>query len=346
LFEHISEYLARPAVVRIGPGLVCIRFESMKVASARGAIAELERQGKIKPGDTLVDSSSGIYAHALALVCAARGYHCHIIASKTVDETLRIQLLALGATIDQVPSQDSLALDQSERVKRIARYLEENPSAHWMRQYHDSIHYLGYQAIADTLAADLGDTPVTLVGGVGSGASTAGLTRRLRSLSYDVRLVGIQPFGSVSFGSEHVADPEIIIAGIGSAIEFKNVDYRAYDEIHWVSFETARRGAVSLLRRSGIFAGLSAGAAYLVADHIRTSSPVGGDAGEDAGEVVFIAADTGHRYAQQVFAGAIASDAVAPSPVAPAEINELTQMYRPWSYMNWRRRDYVVGSRR
>ncbi|WP_262006377.1 pyridoxal-phosphate dependent enzyme [Streptomyces sp. FIT100] len=323
--EHIAEAVKTPDLISLQPDLVCLRFETMKIYSALGAVRHLLESGAVAPGDTLVDSSSGIYAQALALACHRYGMKCHIVGSTTVDRTLRVQLEILGATLEQVrPSQD-LRLDQELRVRRIAEILAENPSYHWMRQYHDGIHYYGYRDVAATIAREIPDGPLALVGGVGSGASTGAVATYLREAGRDVSLVGVQPFGSVTFGSEHVSDPDMIIAGIGSAIAFENVRHELYDRVHWVNFACAMSGAVELLRTSGIFAGLSTGAAYLTSLWERRQ--------DDSRTYVFIAADTGHRYVESAYARhAEAQDIDA---LKPHEITSLDELKHPWSVASW-----------
>ncbi len=296
----------------------------MKVVSAMAAVRHLLDEGVVAPGDTLLDSSSGIYAYALALACHRYGMRCHIVGSTTVDHTLRTQLAVLGAHLEQMDPCDNLKLDQSRRVQRIAEILCENPGFHWMRQYHDRVHYLGYRAVAEQIAAAV-DGPLTVVGGVGSGASTGALVTYLPD---GTELAGVQPFGSVTFGSEHVHDPDIIIAGIGSSIPFQNVDHGLYDTIHWVAFDAALAGSVDLLRRHAVFAGLSAGAAYLAARWERRRDP--------ARTVVFVAADTGHRYADSVFARH--AEAAPIDSLAPRDVGTLDELARPWSRMPWNRR--------
>ncbi|MEU6995376.1 pyridoxal-phosphate dependent enzyme [Streptomyces sp. NPDC046465] len=325
MHAHIAEAVKRPDLISLAPDLACLRFETMKVHSALGAVRHLLTTGAVKPGDTLMDSSSGIYAQALALACHRYGMKCHIVGSTTVDRATRVQLEILGATLEQVaPSQD-LRLDQESRVRRIAETLAANPSYHWMRQYHDSIHYYGYREVADEIDEELPAGPLALVGGVGSGASTGALACYLREAGRDVSLIGVQPFGSVTFGAEHVADPDMIIAGIGSAIEFRNVRHELYDRVHWVNFDSALSGAVALLRTSGIFAGLSAGAAHLAARWEQRR--------DDSRTYVFIAADTGHRYVD----GAYAHHEQAPDieTLKPYEITSLDELHLPWSTTSW-----------
>ncbi|MTE21862.1 pyridoxal-phosphate dependent enzyme [Streptomyces sp. TRM43335] len=328
---HIADALKTPTLVRLSEGTVLARFESMKIYSALAAVRRLLQEGRIRPGQTLLDSSSGIYAHALALACHRHGMRCHIVASTTVDATTLAQLEILGATVEQVEPSENLKLDQELRVRRVRRILRERPDVHWMRQYHDDVHYLGYREVADLVAAEVAaefpGRPLTVVGGVGSGASTGGLVERLRHHDPSVRLVGLQPFGSVTFGSERHHDPEAIIAGIGSSIPFDNVRHHLYDTVHWMDFTHAMAGAVALLREHAVFAGLSTGAAHLAASWEARRFP-------DRLHLV-IGADTGHRYVERVFARH--REAPDPAALKPVEIASPAELSMPWSTMAWNR---------
>lgn len=298
----------------------------MKVVSALAAVEHLLATGAVRRGDTLLDSSSGIYAYALALACHRHGMRCHIVGSTTVDHTLRTQLALLGATLEQMEACADLKLDQKRRVARIQEILAAHPDYHWMRQYHDDIHYLGYRTVAEHLRHQLGArSPLTLVGGVGSGVSTGALARYLREPGGDVHLVGVQPYGSITFGSEHVTDPEIIIAGIGSSIPFGNVRHELYDAVHWIAFDAALSGSVDLLRRHAVFAGLSTGAGYLAATWERAQVP--------DRTVLFVAADTGHRYVDSVFARH--GEATRIEDLAPRTVTSQDQLALPWCRMDW-----------
>ena len=171
---HIADAIKAPDLVQLGPNLYVARFETMKVYSTLVAVERLLASGRIRPGATLIDSSSGIYAYALALACHKFGLHCRIVGSKTVDRTLMTQLRILGANIEQVEPQATLKLDQSLRVARIHELLAADPSLHWMQQYHDDIHYHGYAPVAEAIAASLGCDALSIVGGIGSGCSTGG----------------------------------------------------------------------------------------------------------------------------------------------------------------------------
>lgn len=328
---HIADAIKAPDLIRLGPNLFVARFETMKVYSTLVAVERLLASGRIRPGATLIDSSSGIYAYALALACHKFGLRCHIVGSKTVDKTLMLQLRILGATIEQVEPQATLKLDQSLRVARIRELLDADPDLHWMQQYHDDIHYDGYEPVARQLLDSLGGAPLSVIGGVGSGCSTGGLARALRAHDPALELVGVQPFGSMTFGCQHIEDPGIIIAGIGSSIPFRNVRHGLYDEIHWVSFDYGLSGSVALLREHAVFAGLSTGCCYLVARREAALRP--------QRNIVFLAADTGHRYVDGVFAQH--QQALDLAGLEPTRIESLQQLALPWSAMRWARADYA-----
>ncbi|MDQ1814872.1 pyridoxal-phosphate dependent enzyme [Massilia sp. CCM 9210] len=328
MFDHIADAIKAPDFVRLGPNLYVARFETMKVYSTLVAVERLLAAGVVRRGDTLLDSSSGIYAYALALACHKFDMQCHIIASKTVDKTLMVQLQLLGANVEQVPPSATLKMDQSLRVARIQEIRAASPHVHWMQQYHDDIHYAGYEPIASDIERLLGTDGLTIVGGVGSGCSTGGLARALRCTDDAVELVGVQPFGSVTFGCAHIEDPGIIIAGIGTGIPFRNVQHALYDQIHWVGFDYGLAGAVALLRRHAIFAGLSSGCCYLAAAREAQLRP--------ERNVLFIAPDTGHRYVDAVFAQH--ADALELHSLAPVHVDSHEQLVLPWSVMAWNRR--------
>ncbi|GAA3853821.1 cysteine synthase family protein [Saccharothrix violaceirubra] len=327
--EHVTDAVKTPDLVRLAPNVVLLRFETLKIHAALGAVRALLGAGVVRPGQTVVDSSSGIYAVALAMACHRYGLRCHIVASTTVDVTMRAQLEILGVTVDQMPPSDDLRLDQRRRVLRVRELVERHPDMHWMRQYHDPVHYLGYAEVAGLVAGAL-PGPLTVVGSVGTGSSTGGLTRSLRERGVDTRLVGVQPFGSVTFGSERFTDPDAIIAGIGSAIPFDNVRHALYDRVHWLDFQHAMAATVALLRDHAVFAGLSTGAAHLAA---------GWEAGREPGRThVVIGADTGHRYTARVFARH--REALDPADLAPREVDAVADLCPPWSTMDWQRRAY------
>jgi cysteine synthase A len=328
MLPHIIDAIQTPALIEVAPHLYALRFEVLKACCANKAVQGLLQAGRIQVGDTLLDSSSGIYALSLALACHKYGLHCHIVASQAADKTLLMQLEILGARVDKMPPDPDGKFDQEKRIARIEQLLAANPGIHWMQQYHDEIHYAGYRRIAAILADAFDPGTLSVVGSVGSGCSSGGLVEPLRGANPSIELVGVQPFGSVTFGSEHIADPGMLSAGLGTSIRFRNVKHHLYDRMHWVSYRYACAATIALLRRHAIFAGLSSGCAFLAARFEAQRQP--------ARNVVFICADTGHRYVEQVFAHH--ADTPEIGEFMPLEVDSPARIEMPWSTMPWNRR--------
>ena len=121
--------------------------------------------------------------------------------------------------------------------------------------------------------------------------------------------------------------------GLTVLVAFDNVHHELYDAVHWIDFRHAMAGAVALLREHAVFAGLSTGAAYLVARWEAARSP--------GRTHLVIGADTGHRYVERVFARH--REALDPAALAPTEIGSLDELAMPWSTMAWDRRGYPTA---
>ncbi len=328
MYNHISDAIKKPHLIKLKNNLYVARFESMKIYSTLFAVKKLLEDGIINKDSILIDSSSGIYAYALALACHKYKIKCHIVASKTVDKNIKSQLNLLGAIVEGVDSAGTLKLDQELRVKKVKKIIKENNNYYWMQQYHDDIHYEGYKEFSELLLDEFDSEELTLVGGVGSGCSTGATATYLRESGKKVSLYGLQPYGSVTFGCEHVEDPEIIIAGIGSAIEFSNVKHSNYDYIDWLSFDLCKAGAIKLMKNHAIFAGLSSGGSFYVAEKLNKLTP--------NKPCIFIAPDMGHRYVDDVY---LSDEVSHTEPNEPKFITSADELSLPWSRIKWHRKE-------
>ncbi len=327
MYEHVSDALKTPAIIHLQGNLYVARFETMKLYSTLAAVRILLEKKIIKPGDTLLDSSSGIYAYSLALVCLRYGLNCHIIASRSVDKALRVQLELLGVKVEGIDASPTLKMDQELRVNRCKEITAKEKNTHWMQQYHDDIHYAGYNEFTELIISELGRSNLTIVSAVGTGCSSGGLRTHFNNKKIDFTLHGIQPYGSVSFGGENVNDPGFVIAGIGSGIICKNIKHEFYDKIHWVSDSYSVNGCIALLRRYGVFAGLSSGACHVVANREEQIN--------SKGPILFIAPDTGHRYVESVYQRYHEAENI--DFLKPKIINRVEELALPWSEINWGR---------
>src|SRR4051812_8011182 len=130
---------------------------SMKDRMAQAVIARAEADGRLKPGDTVVEYTGGSTGTSLALVCAARGYRIHIVTSDAFSAEKRDHMVALGAELTLVPSEGGLTtrkliLDMIEA----ARTLSQAPRTFWTDQLNNRDSIAGYHALGEEIWSQTG----------------------------------------------------------------------------------------------------------------------------------------------------------------------------------------------
>ncbi|RCI14751.1 hypothetical protein L249_6688 [Ophiocordyceps polyrhachis-furcata BCC 54312] len=238
---------------------------SVKDRIALRMIQEAERSGRIKPGDTLIEPTSGNTGIGLALVGAIKGYKTIITLPEKMSAEKVAVLRALGATIIRTPSQ--AAWDSPESHIGVARRLEkEIPNAHILDQYGNKDNPLAHElGTAEEIWEQTGGRVDVVVAGAGTGGTITGLARGLRKHSRDVKIVAADPEGSIlalpdSLNEQHANEP-YKVEGIGydfvpDVLDRELVD-RWYKTDDRESFLLARR----LIAEEGLLVGGSSGSA-------------------------------------------------------------------------------------
>lgn len=242
-------------------------------------LLEAEKNGRIKPGDTLIEATSGNTGIGLAMACAARGYKLIITMPMKMSMEKQVVLEALGARIVRTPTE--AAHDDPESLFGVAKKLNaEIPNSHILDQYanpaNPDAHYYGTgQEIFDQTGGRLDYCII----GAGTGGTITGVARRLKEADPNIRIVGADPEGSLLGGENppgvNVGDP-YLVEGIGYDFFPEVLDTSIVDE--WVktndlsSFRLARR----LIREEGMLVGGSSGsvmqAAFQVAHRESAST--------------------------------------------------------------------------
>ena len=271
IYNNITETTKNTPTVKlnsIGKELDCDLYVKCEFLNAGGSlkdrigvrmISEAEKDGSIKPGDTIIEATSGNTGIGLALACAVKGYNLIVTMPEKMSMEKEVVLQALGAKI--VRTKTELPHDHPDSMMGTAERLHrEIPNSHILDQYINPANPdAHYHDTAGEILADFGQDLAMAVTGVGTGGAITGIAKRLKEEISDIIIVGVDPYGSILAGGDDVYD--YYVEGIGYDFFPDVFDPSLVDE--WVktddkeSFLMARR----LIKEEGLLVGGSSGAA-------------------------------------------------------------------------------------
>ena len=248
-------------------------------------IREAQRQGKIRPGMTLVEPTSGNTGIALAWVAAAKGYRLILTMPESMTIERRKILELFGAEIVLTPADGGMA----GAVKKAREIAEETSDAFMLQQFENPANpQIHRETTGHEIWQDTDGQVDVFVAGVGTGGTLTGVGEMLKSRKPSVRIVAVEPAASAVLSGGR-ACPHMI-QGIGAGFVPSVLDRQIIDEVVKVgneeAFDTARR----LARDEGIMAGVSAGAAVAAAVKVGRRKASAGKL------IVVVLPDTGERY--------------------------------------------------
>ncbi|OLT35750.1 pyridoxal-5'-phosphate-dependent protein subunit beta [Actinomadura sp. CNU-125] len=224
-------------------------------------IARARERGDLAPGSPIIESTSGTLGLGLLLAGISYGHPATLVTDPGMEPLMINLLRAHGARVDVVTAPHPTGGWQEARRRRVRELRERQPDAYCPDQYHNPDNVAAYAGMALELAGQLGRVDV-LVCSVGTGGHSAGVSRVLRAMYPEMRLVGVDTVGSTIFGQP--AAPRLM-RGLGSSIYPRNVDYDAFDEVHWVAPGEAVWACRALARARYATGGWSVGAVAMVA---------------------------------------------------------------------------------
>jgi cysteine synthase len=266
---------------------------SMKDRMALAMIEAAEKDGRLKPGGSVVEYTAGTTGVSLSLVCAVKRYPLHIVSSDAFAREKLDHLQILGATLTLVPSEGGgmtaqLTRDMIETARGIQ---ERTPGSFWTNQLHNPDQVGAYHPMADEIWTQTNGSVDCFVQACGSAASLRGNAEGLKRHNPSVHIVAVEPAESpVLSGGPSGAHK---IDGIGAGFVVPLWRKEIVDRIEKVSTDDAKAMALRLAREEGLFAGTSTGANVTAALRIAAELP------RDA-TIVTVMCDTGMKYLSTV----------------------------------------------
>ena len=258
---------------------------SVKDRIALAMIEDAEKQGVIKPGDTIIEPTSGNTGIGLAWVAKVKGYNLILTMPETMSLERRNLLKALGARLELTPG--------SEGMKGAIRKAEElqatMPGAVILQQFENPANpMIHYRTTGPEIWRDTDGEVDILVAGVGTGGTISGCARYLKERRPGLQAVAVEPASSPVLSGESPGAHKI--QGIGAGFVPRNYDAALIDRIVKVTDEEAVKAGRLLASEEGVLAGISSGGAFHAALELAK------DEANRGKTIVAILPDTGERY--------------------------------------------------
>lgn len=262
-------------------------------------VEKAEREGKLKPGGTIIEATSGNTGMGLAVTAAVKGYKCiFVMPDKMSDEKIQT-LRAFGAKVVITPT--AVEPEDPRSYYSVAKKLVEiTPNSFYANQYHNpdnpEIHYM---TTGPEIWEQTGGKIDAFVAGVGTGGTISGTAKYLKEKNPKIKIIGVDPVGSIltdyfKTGKMNVQPKVYKIEGIGEDFLPSNIHFKLIDDFIQVNDKESFMMCRDLLSKEGIFAGVSCGSAVCGAiKYARTL--------KEKQNIVVLLPDSGNRYLSKAF---------------------------------------------
>jgi len=257
---------------------------SVKDRIARAMVDDAEQSGRLAPGATIIEPTSGNTGIALAMISAARGYRLVLTMPEAMSRERVALLRAYGAEV--ILTRGTLMQAAVEQAEALGR---STPGAVMLRQFENPTNPRAHeQTTAEEIWRDTEGKVDVFISGIGTGGTITGVSRVLKRRRPELYVIGVEPTGAAVL-SGGAAGPHHI-QGIGAGFVPKVLERDKIDEVIAVSEEEALEAARRLARSDGVLAGISSGAAMAALLRIAERPEYAGK------RCVVMLPDTGERY--------------------------------------------------
>ncbi|MCW8856644.1 MAG: cysteine synthase A, partial [Kangiella sp.] len=259
-------------------------LSSVKDRLAYAIINDAEQRGLLKPGQTVVEATSGNTGIALAMVCAAKGYPFVAVMTETFSIERRKIMRALGAKVILTP-----AAERGTGMVRVAKELSEQKGWFLARQFENEANpaYHRNTTAPEILQDFAGKRLDYFVSGYGTGGTITGVGEVLKVARPETKIIATEPAGASLLAGKEWQPHKI--QGWTPDFVADVMNQQIYDQVIPIADELARDTSLALAQKEGIFCGISAGATFAAALEVAKKA-------EEGGSILAMLPDTGERY--------------------------------------------------
>lgn len=297
IYENIGELIGRTPLVRMhlkNPEIKADILAKVEFFNPGGSIKDrvgaymlqdAEEKGKIQPGATIVEPTSGNTGVGLALMAAVKGYKMILTMPENMSQERQSLLRAYGAEIVLTPAADGMA----GAIAKAEALLKEIPGSYMCGQFDNPANPMAhYVSTAQEIYADTEGKVDIVVATIGTGGTITGIAKGLKEYNQDIKIIGVEPLQSAVINGHPKGAHKI--QGIGAGFIPSILDLSLLDEVLMIDGDEAMAESRMLAKSQGVLVGISAGAAMKAAEQVAART-------ENSGKcIVVILPDTGERY--------------------------------------------------